>query len=158
MNWYYKINCRILRHVFTSACCVLSKKSLQEWQWAHDSTLPVAFLSCLLAPSCHRSDKQPAGHPDDPGSCHQGPGQRAEPAEGQSVKAGRREGVAAEPVPGPGGQTEPTAPVPGEGLCVKTVMVCSKTGCNQKKMCCLLHYWTFNLSLASCSLCHKCFY
>lgn len=34
-----------------------------------------AFFSPLL---CHRSDKQSAGHPDDPGSSHQRPGQRAE--------------------------------------------------------------------------------
>lgn len=69
-----------------------------------------------LRPSRCRSDKQPAGQPDDPGSRHQGPGQRAEPAEGQSDEAGRREGVAAHPVPGPGGPAETAAPVPGEGL------------------------------------------
>lgn len=82
----------------------------------HDRLQLAAFASRPLPLSRCRSDKQPAGQPDDPGSRHQGPGQRAEPAEGQSDEAGRREGVAAHPVPGPGGPTETTASVPGEGL------------------------------------------
>lgn len=81
------------------------------------------MLSHLSALRCHRSDQQPAGHPNDPGGCHQGPGQRAEPAEGQSAEDGGREGVAAEPVPGPGRETETAAPVPGEGVCL-CISVC----------------------------------
>lgn len=55
--------------------------------------------SHAVPPSCHRSDKQPAGHPNDPGSSHQRPGQRAEPAEGQGPENGGREGGPAKPEP-----------------------------------------------------------
>lgn len=66
----------------------------------------------------HRSDQQPAGHPDDPGSCDQGPGQRTQPAEGQSGEDGGGEGVSADPVPGPGRPAETAGLLPGEGVCV----------------------------------------
>lgn len=93
----------------------------------HNCLQLAAFASRPLPLSRCRSDKQPAGQPDDPGSRHQGPGQRTEPAEGQSDEAGRREGVSAHPVPGPGGPTETTAPVPGEGLYWKlSRVVCVK--------------------------------
>lgn len=92
-----------------------------------DRLQSAAFASRPLPLSRCRSDKQPAGQPDDPGSRHQGPGQRAEPAEGQRDEAGRREGVAAHPVPGPGGPAETTAPVPGEGLCRRlSPVICVK--------------------------------
>lgn len=73
------------------------------------------FFTPLL---CHRSDKQSAGHPDDPGSSHQRPGQRAESAEGQGGADGGREGGPSEPGPSTGWKTETAAPGPGEGACV----------------------------------------
>ena len=66
--------------------------------------------------SCGRSDQQPAGHTDDPGGRHPGPGQRAQPPQGQGGAAGGGERGHAHAGPGAGRAAEAADPVFREGL------------------------------------------